>query len=103
MIMQESLMREAMMKIGAFSINDLIQIVVENVSAGESSFCIEYELYAQFLISHRSDRIFFDKWSNIGVPRSRILGLHLEEIKKLYPDYFSLSAHDYISQSSKAF
>ncbi len=97
MIMQEKIMREAMFKIGASSLNELIGLVLENVSEGKSSFCMEYELYAQYLLNFREESYFLDKWSNLNVPRNEVQNLTSNEIRHRYQRYYSISAHDYIS------
>jgi len=96
MLMQRDLFLEAMTKFGAENVHDLIEIVVSKASGEGSAFCIEYELYGQYLMNYRPETLFLERWSNRGVSRSEISGLTLKDVRKLFPDYASISAHDYI-------
>ena len=98
MLMQKSLMREALDKIGARDVHQLIDIVARSTSYEESAFCIEYELYGQYLFNHRPESFFLERWSNRGIARREINHLELKEIKKEYAKYASISAHDYLTQ-----
>ena len=94
-------MSEAMAVIGVSNLEDLVDFVVENAEEGESTFCIEYELYAQYLFNFRPKSFFLDKWSNLGIPRYKIRDLTYDEIFKRYSDYASISAHSYINWGRK--
>ena len=96
MLMQRNLLLEAMTKFGAENVHDLIKITVSKASGEESAFCIEYELYGQYLMNYRPETFFLERWSNRGITRSEISGLTLKDIRELFPDYASISAHDYI-------
>jgi hypothetical protein len=56
-----------------------------------SPFCIEYELYAQFLFKNHPEKVLLSKWSNIGMSRRDF------ELKQPnFDDYASVSLHDYL-------
>lgn len=96
MLMQRNLLLEAMTKFGAGDVHNLVEIIVSKASGEESAFCIEYELYGQYLMDYRPDAFFLERWSNRRIPRSAISGLTLEDIRELFINYASISAHDYI-------
>jgi len=61
---------EMITHLGFEDIDELIAFTIANVeSKSQSPFSIDYELYSQYLFRFRRERLFLEKWSNIGIPR----------------------------------
>lgn len=96
MIMQKSMILESFSRIDVRSIQDLIELVVRDASSEDSAFCIDYELYGQFLFNFQKESFYLEKWSNRSISRSEITQLSLEEIRERFSGFASVSAHDYL-------
>lgn len=97
MLMQRELMNSALTHIGISRISQLIKILIDFKSESESPFCLEYELYAQYLESYKEDSFQLEKWSNLSVPREDVLDLSNEQLLNRYRNYASISAHSFLS------
>jgi hypothetical protein len=96
MIMQKSIILESFSRLEVNSIQELIKLVVQEASNEESAFCIEYELYGQYIASNHPNSYFIEKWSNRSVSKKELIGCTSEDIKRKYCEYASISAHDYL-------
>ncbi len=96
MLMQKKYLESAICETGASDISDLISLVVKNAASEKSAFCIEYELYGQFMQNFHRSALFTEKWGNLNVRRSELLKLSESEMQRLYNRYSSISAHDYL-------
>lgn len=96
MIMQKSIILESFSRLEVNSIQELIKLVIEEASSEESAFCIEYELYGQFLFNFQKESFYLEKWSNRSISRSEITQLSLEEIRERFRGFASVSAHGYL-------
>jgi hypothetical protein len=73
MLMQPKYMREARAFVSWEETDDLIRYLIANADPNESSpFCIEFELYAQFMLMNHPEKVMVVKWSNIGIPRNAL-------------------------------
>ena len=99
MLMQPKILREAFATAGWATLNELVDSLVSIPgSAEESPFCIEYELYAQYMMSRYPQLIRLEKWSNIGFSRRNISYTEVEKvvIPKFKGGYASVSLHSYL-------
>jgi len=98
MIMQPIILREILKKIDLADINNLISYCVSNSNPNsESPFCIEYELYGQYMMKYRRGEISLEKWSNLAISKrhlSRVLSIPLL-LKFLKSNYDSVSFHSW--------
>jgi hypothetical protein len=99
MLMQPRILREAFVSAGWKSKEDLLESLVSQSEVEEQSpFCIEYELYGQFIYSNYPHLVKLEKWSNIGRSRDEV---NFERIAILVEreyrgKYASLSLHSYL-------
>lgn len=99
MLMQPKILREAFEYAGWASTEALIDSLVEVQNLNEQSpFCIEYELYGQYIVSRYPHLIKLEKWSNIGCSRDTTNGSSIEEIvfERYSGKYASVSLHSYL-------
>lgn len=97
MCMKKEHLVNAIRTAGFDDMEHLLEFVVENANDEESPFCIEYELYAQYLFNFQKNNIFLEKWANRGVSRKVILESSLDDLLVRYSKYASISAHDYLT------
>lgn len=99
MLMQPQLMREIFNHLGFQSIDDLASRALEFAEVhDQQEFCLEFELYAQFVKKLFPDRFIEAKFANISVARSgdlRFLRRDVDKIAKTNK-FNSVSFHDYL-------
>jgi hypothetical protein len=101
MMMQPSILTEAFNAAGWSSLEDLIETLVAIQKDGEESpFCIEYELYGQYILKKYPHLVVLEKWSNTSFARASGTELQLEqEVLDLFGDRFaSVSLHSYLQR-----
>ena len=99
MLMQPKFLREA---INLSSVNDLRglknRIMDDEFGSEVSPFCIEYEFYAQHMMSNHPELIQLRRWSNTGFSRSGLDSL--EKIQAIADEqsesFASISFHSYL-------
>ena len=99
MLMQPWIFREAFSAAGWKDLSDLIMTLVAiPISTEESPFCIEYELYAQYMINHYPNLVRLEKWSNIGFARNNNFMTEIEKevISNFKGRYATVSLHAYL-------
>ena len=99
MLMQPIYMREARAFVSWEKTETLIRYLIDNADPGESSpFCIEFELYAQYMLRNHSEKVRIVKWSNIGVARSAVnIEVQVDLIRaELKGQFASVSLHSYL-------
>jgi hypothetical protein len=99
MLMQPWILREAFSSAGWKALDELIMtLVAVPISKEKSPFCIEYELYAQYMINHYPNLVRLEKWSNIGFARNgkSMTGIEKEVISNFKGRYASVSLHAYL-------
>jgi hypothetical protein len=99
MLMQPEILRKALAAANWNSDSDLIEAILRDSNENEDSpFCIEYELYAQYLIRSHIEKVKLDKWCNIGISRKKLPAVELKQATMLnkYEGYFSISLHSYL-------
>jgi hypothetical protein len=99
MMMQPQLMREIFDHLGFQSIDDLASTALEFAEVQEQrEFCLEFELYAQFVKKLFPDRVIEAKFANISVARSGDLPFLRREVDKIAKinKFNSVSFHDYL-------
>ena len=99
MLMQPRILREAFVSAGWKSKEDLLESLVSQSEIEEQSpFCIEYELYGQFIYRNYPHLVKLEKWSNIGRSRDEIdferIAILIE--REYRGKYASLSLHSYL-------
>jgi hypothetical protein len=100
MLTQPNLFRKATRMLGWGNLDQLVKTLVEYESEGElSPFCIEYELYGQYMYLFESESCFLEKWGNTSVPAQTLLEFSgYDEIREKYAlSLASVSAHSYLS------
>lgn len=99
MLMQPDLMRAVMRHIGFESIDALGRSVIDFSSkTGQLQFCLEFELYAQFVKSLFPERIIEIKFSNISVSRTDEVAVLERQANQIGRSkmFNSVSFHDYL-------
>ena len=99
MLMQPDLMRAVMRHIGFESIDALGRSVIDFSSkTGQRQFCLEFELYAQFVKLLFPERIIEIKFSNISVSRTDELAVLERQAHQIGRSkvFNSVSFHDYL-------
>ena len=68
-----------------------------DIAQDQSPFCIEYELYGQYMWRFHRDKVKLEKWGNIALNRNSFLDKNgnLEIPAKLKRKYASISFHDW--------
>jgi hypothetical protein len=97
MLMKKEWLIEALSYINLSSLADVVTFVISNSTEGPSPFCIEYELYGQYLYNFKSDCFFVEKWSNTSVLRKDIENCTNKEIAMKYGKFASISAHSFLN------
>jgi hypothetical protein len=99
MLMQPKYMREARAFVSWEKTDVMVNDLIANANPVESSpFCIEYELYAQYMLINHPEKVNIVKWSNIGTPRSGLeIHSQVDLMRKELKDKFaSVSLHAYL-------
>ena len=92
MLMQPKFMLEARQYVNWNSLENLIDNLVDSYDGSDPSpFCLEFELYAQYMMQFRSEHIHLVKWSNLSLPRNKQAELHVRS-----KQFASVSLHDYL-------
>ena len=93
MLMQPNFLRNALIFMDWSDLDRIIYDLIQSFDGiDQSPFCIEYELYAQFMMKFNPDKVQLIKWGNIGVSRK---DLELPEL--LSRNFASVSLHDYLN------
>lgn len=98
MLMQPWVLREAFALAGWENPIDLLKsIISHNFLNEESPFSIDYEFYAQYMMSAYPDLITLSKWSNFQVRRETGLTSQVQLLSSKYSNKFSsVSFHSYL-------
>jgi hypothetical protein len=98
MLMQPKYLRLAFEQAGKSFPDEILELVLNHDFKNPSSpFCIEYEVYGQYLFTHHRDRVELLKWANLGIPRQTNLADQIEkEVQKNTGRFSSLSFHTYL-------
>lgn len=99
MLMQPDLMRAVMRHVDFESIDELVRSVVAfSSNTGQRQFCLEFELYAQFVKLLFPERIIEIKFSNISVSRTDELAVLERQAHQIGRSkmFNSVSFHDYL-------
>lgn len=95
---QPILLREILAKLNIYDVRDLIKLSLQtDLNKSNSPLCIDYELYAQSLVSQFPDRVFYEKWSNIAISRRKLQQISNSKFRIfLYSKFFnSISFHSW--------
>jgi hypothetical protein len=70
-----------------------------DIAKEQSPFCIEYELYGQYMWHFHPEKIKLEKWANISLERESFLDINgkLQIPYKIRDNYASVSFHDWQS------
>jgi hypothetical protein len=99
MLMQPKFLIEALNFMGWHSLELLVDYLIKESNPNDDSpFCIEYELYGQYMFKFHRDLVSLQKWSNISVPPSLINeNLPLaKQVSGWKDDFYSISLHSYL-------
>lgn len=99
MLIQTQILKELFQLVGLADSYSLVKHVIENhTHQSLSPISLDYELYAQYMLSAHPDLVKIQKWSNIGVARDQI---HVEQkiedlIATQSRKYASISLHSWM-------
>jgi hypothetical protein len=97
MLMQPVFAREAL---GYWrnSIDNMLNDVLKNYDRNtKSPFCLCFEVYAQYMVTHHADKIKLVKWSNMSVPREKVIKTNYHSILNSYKrKFYSISLHSWL-------
>ncbi len=69
MLIEKKFLIAALACIGVSSVSDLVSICLTRANKDSfSPLCVDYELYAQFMIQNHPEKIQLEKWANVGLP-----------------------------------
>ena len=69
MLIQKSFLVEVLERIGVNDPHDLVNLLVKNVEIkSKSPICVDFELYAQYMMSNHRDKVVLSRWCNLGIP-----------------------------------
>jgi hypothetical protein len=92
MLMQPKFLREARIFMGWKETSKIVEDLIAFYDGADvSPFCIEYELYAQYLYKNYPDKVLLSKWANVGINRREFLNS-----RSKFENYASISVHDYL-------
>jgi hypothetical protein len=78
------------------SLDELTSFVLKFYEKNEQSpFCLCFEVYAQYVVTHESTSYELAKWSNLSVKRERVIG-NQELIRKYARNFNSISLHSWL-------
>jgi len=97
MLMQPKYAAEAFRRISS-TLDDFAQEICSKYDKREiNPICIEFELYAQFMITNFRSKVVLSKWSNLSVKRSKILDENGNYNFSSYVNKFnSISVHSWM-------
>lgn len=105
MLMQPNFMKKALESAGFSEPDQLAKEVCDfAVRESQNVFCIEFELYAQWLVEHRRERAVLTKFSNrtVSMDREPISDLTLARlINKASKKFVSISLHEYAQSGTE--
>lgn len=98
MLMQPWVLREAFAAAGWSSPKDLVDNIISHTYLNEQSpFSIDYEFYAQYVMSAHPELVTLQKWSNLGVARQKSIESQIPSVMNRYSNQFSsISFHNYL-------
>ena len=96
MLINRSYLEEALRYIGVETMSKLVELICARTNNVSSPFCVDYELYGQYLFKFHRANLRLEKWSNISVTQNSVSGLTLNEIRHKFPNHASISCHSYL-------
>jgi hypothetical protein len=96
MLMNRKYLQSALKQAGFKELDDLVNVLNEGHWDNGSPFCLEYELYGQYMYQFQNEKIRIEKWGNRAVHWNVIKNLSMEEITNIFRNYDSISAHSYL-------
>jgi hypothetical protein len=98
MLIQPSFLREIFCELKIDNLEQFIERIISCTSKSSNSpFCIDYEMYAQYMLVNHPEKIYFGKWSNLSYPRRKIMKVNRIEsrIQLIGRDFASMSLHSW--------
>jgi len=97
MLFQPIYLQKILIKCGISNLNQLLDFALENCENDPSAMCLEFELYAQGMLTYFNDNIHVLKFGNVSCYRNNeITNLDFEKsLNKLSKKYNSVSFHSY--------
>jgi hypothetical protein len=97
MLMQPAILREALQLSAQGNIDALVDQIIELADKGSpSSVCVEYELYAQYLMGKYPDRVLLAKWGNTSSNSITAIQSAEDSESLFYRGFGSVSVHSYL-------
>ena len=100
--MQSKYMKEALQQFGDRGFDDLLNALLLYNFQPEltiSPFCVEYELYAHWMMHHHPTKVRLLRWGNIGLNSAKVISenekLEFKDLRGF--NFASVSLHDYIA------
>jgi hypothetical protein len=97
MLMQPQILRAIFKKIGLNTLDDLFTIVEKHADIKEGSpVCLEFEIYAQGILTFFPEKVLITKWSNISLSGANDLRIN-KALQKILAGkrYRSVSVHSW--------
>jgi len=97
MLMQPDFAREAL-KYWGNSMDNMLRDVLENYDKNASSpFCLCFEVYSQYMVTHQPSKIKLVKWSNMSVQREKLINSnYIPNINAYKRKFNSISLHSWL-------
>lgn len=74
MLLQKKYLIEALETLGVGNVHELVELIKDRSSVkSNSSICVDYELYGQYMMMRHKDKISLGRWCNVGIS-SRYFG-----------------------------
>jgi hypothetical protein len=101
MLFQPQIMKEVLTNIGWTTPDLLVQDLISSTKNDENSpFSIDYELYAQYLLSVHPEKVLIEKWSNLEASDKKFSESSVDYSRRVSASavgkYASVSFHSYL-------
>ena len=68
MLLQKKYLIEALGTLGVRTVHELVELIKDRSTVkSNSSICVDYELYGQYMMMKHRDKICLDRWCNVGI------------------------------------
>jgi glycosyl transferase family 25 len=101
MLYQPDLVHQLFTSLAKGGIGSLISKVLASIDIAEPSpACVDFELYAQYLVREHPERAILARWSNTDAKASLKFGETVPSLQHLYRGWGSVSFHGYLPLSA---
>lgn len=102
MLMQPRIMRAALAGANCADTEALAELVISGADVNEnSSVCVEYELYAQYLLAQHPALVSLAKWGNTSVSLDGLQQpVSMQSLSAQFNGWGSVSMHSYLAETT---